>query len=78
MDEGWCVYRFDWQVLRTDAGTTEHDGVSIHWFLPEMGEELSNATIELTANANLATLMPFSVEMHSRNNICNMEVSCSP
>ncbi|CDI85770.1 coatomer delta subunit, putative [Eimeria praecox] len=62
------------EVLRTDAGTTEHDGVSVHWFLPEMGEQLSAATIELTANTSLTTLMPFSVEMHSRDSICNVEV----
>ncbi|KAL8452701.1 hypothetical protein Emed_001265 [Eimeria media] len=61
-------------VVRTDAGTTEHDGISVHWFLPEMGEELSSATIELTANTSLATLMPFSVELHSRENICNVQV----
>lgn len=70
-----CAHLVDGQVLRTDAGTTEHDGVSVHWLLPEMGEELSTATIELTANASLATLMPFSVELHSKNNICNVEVS---
>lgn len=69
-----CPAQANPQVLRTDAGTTEHDGVSVHWFLPEMGEELSAATIELTANASLATLMPFSVELHSKNNICNVEV----
>lgn len=63
------------QVLRTDAGTTEHDGVSVHWFLPEMGEQLSAATIEITANTSLTTLMPFSVEMHSGESICNVEVS---
>ncbi|KAL8446833.1 hypothetical protein Emag_004594 [Eimeria magna] len=61
------------QVVRTDVGTTEHDGISVHWFLPEMGEELSSATIELTADTTLATLMPFSVELHSRENICNVQ-----
>lgn len=61
-------------MLRTDAGTTEHDGVSVHWSLPEMGEALSAATIELAASASLQTLMPFSVEMHSKSNICSVEV----
>lgn len=69
-----CPAQANPQVLRTDAGTTEHDGVSVHWFLPEMGEQLSAATIELTANTSLTTLMPFSVEMHSRDSICNVEV----
>lgn len=69
-----CPAQANPQVLRTDAGTTEHDGVSVHWFLPEMGEALSAATIELAANASLQTLMPFSVEMHSKSNICSVEV----
>lgn len=69
-----CPAQANPQVLRTDAGTTEHDEVSVHWFLPEMGEELSAATIELSANTSLATLMPFSVELHSRTSICNVEV----
>ncbi|KAL8433225.1 hypothetical protein ACSSS7_004010 [Eimeria intestinalis] len=69
-----CPPQANPQVVRTDAGTTEHDGISVHWFLPEMGEELSAATIELTANTSLATLMPFSVELHSKENICNVQV----
>ncbi|KAL8274676.1 hypothetical protein Esti_001391 [Eimeria stiedai] len=69
-----CPAQANPQVVRADAGTTEHDGISVHWFLPEMGEELSAATIELTANTTLATLMPFSVELHSKENICNVQV----
>lgn len=69
-----CPPQANPQVLRTDAGTTEHDGVSVHWFLPEMGEALAAATIELTANTSLGTLMPFSVELRSKQNICNVEV----
>ncbi|KAL8425064.1 hypothetical protein Efla_001453 [Eimeria flavescens] len=69
-----CPAQANPQVVRTDAGTTEHDGVSVHWFLPEMGEELSTATIELTANTSLSTLMPFSVELHIKESICNVEV----
>lgn len=69
-----CPAQANPEVLRTDAGTTEHDGVSVHWFLPEMGQQLTAATIELKANASLTTLMPFSVEMHSRDSICKVEV----
>nr|CEL64619.1 TPA: coatomer delta subunit, putative [Neospora caninum Liverpool] len=70
-----CPSNVPHQILRVDGGETQHDGVSLHWRLPQMSvSELSTATLEFFAATSVSTVLPFSVEMHSKETICEFDV----
>ncbi|KYK69074.1 adaptor complexes medium subunit family protein [Toxoplasma gondii TgCatPRC2] len=70
-----CPSSVPHQILRVEGGETQHDGLSIHWRLPEMSVSgLSAATLEFFAATSVTTVLPFSVEMHSKESICDFDV----
>ncbi|PFH33826.1 adaptor complexes medium subunit family protein [Besnoitia besnoiti] len=71
-----CPGNVPHQVLRVDGGETQHDGMSLHWRLPQMSAsgELATATLEFFAATDINTVLPFSAEMRSTESICAFDV----
>ncbi|PHJ21770.1 coatomer delta, partial [Cystoisospora suis] len=72
-----CPSHVSHQIVRVEGGEVQYDGISLHWRLPQMsanGGDTSTATLEFFAATDVNTVLPFSVEMYSTTNLCELEV----
>eukprot|EP00920_Eleutheroschizon_duboscqi_P030380 GHVT01073670.1.p1 GENE.GHVT01073670.1~~GHVT01073670.1.p1 ORF type:complete len:518 (+),score=134.79 GHVT01073670.1:891-2444(+) len=64
----------NYQIKSIHGGTTDHDGLTLHWRIPSMTLEDAAADLEFIAASPSNSLLPFTFEARSSSTLCPLHV----